>query len=186
MNRKTVLITLLALAVAAAGAFASGKKEEKEYGRGFYGYGPGPGGCPGYAYGQGMGWGWRGGPRGAWGPDQDNQLKFSEDKVTVTGQVYFQRRMHAEVKADGKTYELMVPRFYLSDLEIKEGQEVTVEGYVAAGDEENYMWVTQAVIDGKTYELERGGPGWGRGPGFNGPGPWMHGFGWMHGGPRGW
>ena len=170
MNRKTVLIALLALAVAAGGAFASGKKEEKEYGRGFYG--PGPGGCPGY--GQGMGWAQRGGPRGAWGPDQDDGLKFSEDKLTVTGPLYFQRRMHAEVKADGKVYELMVPRFYLSGLELKEGQEVTVEGYVAAGDEESYMWVTQAVIDGKTYDLERGGRGRMRGPGM------------MRGGPRGW
>jgi hypothetical protein len=178
MNRKTVLIALLALAVAAAGAFASGKKEEREYGRGFYGYGPGPGGCPGY--GPGMGWARRGGPRGAWGPDQDDQLKFSEDKVTVTGPLYFQQRLHPEVKADGKTYELMVPRFYLYDLELKDGQEVTVEGYAAAGDEESYLWVTQAVINGKTYELERG-PRGGRGPGFGGPG-----FGWMHGGPRGW
>ena len=171
MNRKTMLIALLALAVAATGAFASGKKEEKEYGRGFSG--PGPGGCPGY--GSGMGWAQRGGPR--FGPgrsDQDDQLKYSEDKVTVTGPVYFQRRMHAELKADGTTYELMVPRFYLYDLQLKEGQEVTVEGYVAAGDEESYMWVTQAVIDGKTYDLERGGRGWGRG------------FGMMRGGPRGW
>jgi hypothetical protein len=79
--------------------------------------------------------------------------------------------MHAELKADGKEYELMVPRFYLYDLELKEGQQVTVEGYVAQGDEENYMFVTKAVIDGEEYDLERGrGPGWG--PGMMGPRGW--------------
>jgi hypothetical protein len=171
MNRKTIWIALLALAVAAAGAFASGKKEDKNYGPGFYG--PGPGGCPGC--GPARGWQGRGGPRGRqgpWGAGEDFGLKFSEDKVTVTGPVYFQNRMHAELKAGGKDYELMVPRFYLYDLELKEGQQVTVEGYVATGDEESYLWVTKAVIEGKEYDLER--PGRGRGPGM------------MRGGPRGW
>jgi hypothetical protein len=90
----------------------------------------------------------------------------------VSGPVYFQNRMHAELKADGKDYELMVPRFYLYDLDLKEGQQVTVEGYVAQAEDENYMWVTKAVIGGKEYQLERGG----RGPGW--------GYGMM--GPRGW
>ena len=162
MNRKTMLIALLALAVAAAGAFASGKKEEQNYRRGFYG--PGPGG--------GRGWQGRGGPGGAQGPwaDEEYALKFSEDKVTATGPVYFQNRMHAELKADGKDYELMVPRFYLYELELKEGQQVTVEGYVAQGDEESYMWVTKAVIDGKEYDLQRRGRG--RGYGMMGPRGW--------------
>jgi hypothetical protein len=175
MNRKTIGIALLALAVAAAGAFASGKKEDRDYGPGFYG--PGPGGCPGCGYGsgwgmRGRGWQGRGGPRGAWGPwaqDEESGLKFSEDKVSVTGPVYFQNRMHAELKADGKEYELLVPRFYLYELELKEGQQVTVEGYAAQGDDESYLWVSRAVIDGKEYDLERGarGPGWG--PGMMGP-----------------
>ncbi len=169
MNRKTILITLLALVVAAAGAFASGKKEEKEYGPGFYG--PGPGGCPGYGYGPGrgmMGRGWqRGAPRGMmgpWGDADDYGLKFSEEKTTVSGPVYFNNRIHPEMTASGKDYELMVPRFYLSDLELKDGQQVTVEGYVAQREEQNFLWVTKAVIDGKEYNLERGGRG--PGPGF--------------------
>jgi len=178
MNRKTMMIALLALAVAAAGAFASGKKEDKEYGPGFYG--PGPGGCPGFGYGPGrgsMGRGWQGrggfrGMMGPWAQGDENGLKFSEEALTVTGPVYFQNRMHAELKADGKDYELMVPRFYLYDLELKEGQQVTVEGYVAQGEDENYMWVTKAVIDGKEYLLERGGRGPGRGFGMMGPRGW--------------
>jgi hypothetical protein len=177
MNRKTMLIALLVLAVGAAGAFASGKKEDRGYGPGFYG--PGPGGCPGYGYGPGRGWmgrGWnRGGPRGTMGPwadNDDNGLKFSEEKTTVSGPVYFQNRMHAELKADGKDYELMVPRFYLYDLDLKEGQQVTVEGYVAQAEDENYMWVTKAVIDGKEYLLDRGGRGPGRGFGMMGPRGW--------------
>jgi len=176
MNRKTMLITLLALAVAAAGAFASGKKEEKSNGPGFYG--PGPGGCPNFGSGlgrggpgrgrQGRGWQGRGGPRGAWGPGAEHGLKFSEEKLTVSGPVYFQNRMHAELKSGGQDYELMVPRFYLYELELEEGQQVTVEGYVAKGDEESYMWVTKAVIDGQEYDLERRG----RGPGMMGPRGW--------------
>ncbi len=162
MNRKTLWIALLALAVAAAGAFASGKKEEQNYG---------PGGCPGWGYGaQG-----RGGPRGLGGPwaqGEENGLKFSEEKVTVTGPVYFQNRLHAELKADGTDYELMVPRFYLYNVELKEGQPITVEGYVARGDEESYLWVTKAVIDGKEYDLQRRGRGRGWGPGMMGPRGW--------------
>jgi hypothetical protein len=170
MNRKTMLIALLALAVAAAGAFASGKKEDRTDGPGFYG--PGPGGCPGCGYAQGRGGQGRGGPRAPWGPDQEGGLNFSQEKTTVTGPVYFQNRMHAELKAGGKDYELLVPRFYLYDLELKEGQQVSVEGYVAAGEEESYIWVTKAVIDGKEYDLERRGR--------------MRGPGMMRGGPRGW
>jgi len=166
MNRKTMWIALLALAVAAAGAFASGKKEEQNYGRGFYG--PGPGGCPGCGVGAGRGWQGRGGPRVR---DEEYGLKFSEDKLTVTGPVYFQNRMHAELKADGKDYELMVPRFYLYELELEEGQQVTVEGYMAQGEDESYLWVTKAIIDGKEYDLERG-RGRGRGYGMMGPRGW--------------
>jgi hypothetical protein len=178
MNRKMMLAVLLAAVVAATGAFASGKKEDKAPQQGPSFSGPGPYGGPGCGGGwgpgrQGRGPGGRGYgrqmPRGGW--DQDDWLKFSEEKVTVTGPLYFERRMHAEVKADGKTYELMVPRFYLYDLDLKEGQNVTVEGYVAAGEDENYLWVTKAVIDGKEYDLERRG----RGPMM---GPW--------GGRRGW
>jgi hypothetical protein len=173
MNRKMILALILAAVVAATGAFASGNKEDKapQQGPGFYG--PGPGGCPGYGGGRGPGTQGRGfGPgmhRKGW--DQDDWLKFSEEKVTVTGPIYFQKRMHAEVKADGKTYELMVPRFYLYELDLKEGQNVTVEGYAAAGDEESYLWVTKAVIGGKEYDLER-----------NGRGPMMG----PRGGNRGW
>jgi len=159
MNRKILGIALLALMVAAAGAFASGDKETQSDGPGFYG--PGSGWCPGYANGPGRGRGLRGGAsRGPW-QDERFELKFGEDKVTVTGPVYFENRMHAELKAGGKDYELMVPRFYLYDAELKEGQQVTVEGYLAQGDEENYLWVTKAVFDGKEFELERG---FGRGP----------------------
>jgi hypothetical protein len=163
MNRKTLWIALLALAVAAAGAFASGNKEEQTYG---------PGGCPGW--GNGPGAQGRGAPRGPWALGDESGLKFQEEKVTVTGPVYFQNRLHAELKADGQDYELMVPRFYLYDAELKEGQKITVEGFVAKGEEESYLWVTKAVIDGKEYDLQRRGRGRGRGwgPGMMGRRGW--------------
>jgi hypothetical protein len=52
----------------------------------------------------------------------------------------------------------MVPRWAVDDLEVEEGQTVTVEGYVAEntpwGGDGIYLRVTRAVIDGEEYELE--------------------------------
>jgi hypothetical protein len=182
MNRKTMMIVLLALAVAAAGAFASGSKEDQEQlqeqGPGFYG--PGPGGCPGYGPGygpgarrQGRGGPGRGGSRGMMGSGRlGADLEFSEEKVTLSGPVQFQNRIHPEMKAGGRDYQLLVPRFYVYELELKDGQELTVEGYVAQGDEVSYLWVTGAVIDGKQYDLERPGRAPRRGYGMMGPRGW--------------
>lgn len=163
MNRKTVLIVLLALAVAATGAFASGSKEDKAPQEQPGYYGPGPGGC----WGGGPGGGPRGGfGRGGFGPSRGwrmgQGLEFSEEKVSLTGKLYFEKRMHPELKTGAQEYELMVPRHLLYGLDLKEGQEVSVEGFVAAGEDESYLWVTKAVIDGKEYDLERGARmGWG-------------------------
>ncbi len=91
--------------------------------------------------------------------------------------------MHPELKSGGKEYELLVPHYYAYELDLKDGQTVTVEGYTVEGmpccedeaEEEVHIWVTKAVVDGKEYDLEgegfRGGHmGPGMGMGMMGPG----------------
>lgn len=153
MNAKRIIILLLIAGVAAAGVFASGNKEdESDVTR------------PG----------WRRMPRGE-APD------FSEETITVTGELYFENRMHPELKSGSEEYELFVPRFYAYDLDLEDGQTVTVEGYTVEGmpcfedEEEVHIWVTKAIIDGKEYDMEAGGfrgghMGSRRGMGMMGPG----------------
>jgi hypothetical protein len=153
MNAKRIIILLLIAGVAAAGVFASGNKEdESDVTR------------PG----------WRRMPRGE-APD------FSEETITVTGELYFENRMHPELKSGSEEYELLVPRFYAYDLDLEDGQTVTVEGYTVEGmpcfedEEEVHIWVTKAIIDGKEYDMEAGGfrgghMGSRRGMGMMGPG----------------
>ena len=155
MNAKRIIILLLIAGVAAAGVFASGNKEdESDVTR------------PG----------WRRMPRGE-APD------FSEETITVTGELYFENRMHPELKSGSEEYELLVPRFYAYDLNLEDGQTVTVEGYTVEGmpcfeeeeHEEVHIWVTKAIIDGKEYDMEAGGfrgghMGSRRGMGMMGPG----------------
>jgi len=108
---------------------------------------------------------------------------FSEETITVTGELYFENRMHPELKSGSEEYELLVPRFYAYDLDLEDGQTVTVEGYTVEGmpcfeDEEHkevHIWVTKAIIDGKEYDMEAGGfrgghMGSRRGMGMMGPG----------------
>jgi len=166
MNAKKIIVLLLIGGVAAAGAFASGNREDQA---------------------ETVRPDWRGAQR--WDGPQ-----LSEQTITVTGQVYFENRMHPELESSGEEYELLVPRFYLYELDLEEGQTVTVEGYTVEGmpwcaeeeEEELHIWVTRAVIDGEEYELEDGpgtgprwgmtGPGWGPRRGMMGPGRRPYGY----------
>ena len=151
--KKRMLLSLVLIPILLGGvglsAFASGQSEDDtQPGR------PGP-------------WGGRG-----W--DQRPAPTFSEETVTVTGQVYFDNRMHPELKSGAKEYELLVPRYYLYEVDLEDGDTVTVEGYTVTGmpmfeeedGDEVHLWVAKAVIDGKEYDLER--YGYGRGPGRGG------------------
>jgi hypothetical protein len=162
MSAKKIIILLLIAGVAAAGVFASGNREDE----------------PGNVRPD-----WRRMPRG-------EAPEFSEETITVTGQLYFENRMHPELKSGADEYELLVPRFRAYELDLEDGQTVTVEGYAVEGmpcygweDEEHdelHIWVTKAVIDGEEYDLEGGprmdprwgmmGSGWGRHGGMMGPG----------------
>ena len=158
MTAKKIMLVLLIAGIAVAGVFASGKGEDE----------------PQTARPD-----WRRMPR--WdGPE------LSEETITVTGQVYFEDRMHPELESGDEEYELLVPRFYVYELDLQEGQTVTVQGYTLEGmpccedeeEEELHIWVTKAVIDGVEYELEDG-PRWGMmGPrgGMMGPGRRPYGY----------
>jgi hypothetical protein len=153
MNAKKIIVALLIAGVAATGAFASGNKEEQtERVR------PDE---------QRM-------PRG----EAPEAPELSEETITVTGQLYFENRIHPELESGGETYELLVPRPYIYELNLEEGQTVTVEGYTVEGmpcrgdgeDQELHIWVTKAVIDGQEYDLKGGprmDPRWGMGPGMH-------------------
>jgi hypothetical protein len=67
--------------------------------------------------------------------------------------------------ADGKEYYVMVPPWAVDDVELTDGQEITVEGFVHQGygrfaaPGSNVIAVTKAVIDGTEYEVDRQGFG---------------------------
>ena len=146
MNAKKITILLLIAGIAAAGAFASADKEDEA---------------------ENVRPDWRRMPRA-------EAPQFSEETITVTGQLYFENRMHPELISGADEYELLVPRFHAYELDLEDGQTVTVEGYAVEGmpccqgeeeHDEMHIWVTKAVIDGEEYDLEGGPrmkPRWGK------------------------
>jgi hypothetical protein len=118
-----------------------------------------------------------------WGRPRGDAPELPEETITATGKVYFENRMHPELKSGNREYELLVPRFYAYELDLEEGQTITVEGYTAESmpccegeeEEELHIWVTKAIIDGEEYDLADGprwgmmGPGWGHRGGMMGP-----------------
>jgi hypothetical protein len=123
----------------------------------------------------------------------------SGQKLVLTGSVSFQNLIHPTLKTGDKVYELMVPRYLVYQADLKEGAQVTVEGYQVVGrspweqgDDGNIdVFVTKATINGKEYDLSQfRGPmagGYGRGRGMMGG--WGSGYGrgyGMMGGRGGW
>lgn len=120
------------------------------------------------------------------------------EKVTVTGKVFLQNRAHPELTSGSQQYLLLVPRRLTWGLEVKEGEQVTVEGYKTtaprwgASPDAVYLQVTGATIQGRQYDLADylGGPrgafgGPGQGFGRGGRGPMMGGRGTAQGFGRG-
>ena len=113
-----------------------------------------------------------------YGPRWQSRSSGLGEKLEVTGELYFENRVHPELKSGDQEYELMVPRFYTFGVDLKEGQTITVEGYQVEGpyctmeeeEDEIHLWVSKAVIDGKEYDLD--GMGFGK---MGRPGPFMRG-----------
>ena len=122
---------------------------------------------------------------------------LSKEELTVSGKVYFENRMHPELKTADQEYELLVPRYLAYQIDLEDGEEIEVSGYRALdmpcyGEEEEdevHLWVTRATIRGEEYDLEDEQYG-GRGMmsrGNYGPRGGMMGRGFMGGrGMSGW
>ena len=104
------------------------------------------------------------------------------EKLTLTGTLALDGLWHPVLKSGGKEYVLMVPRYLTANLDVKEGEQVSVEGYTVTGaprgveEGDIALFVTKATIKGKEYDLSqsrgpmmggaRGGRNWG--PGMRG------------------
>ena len=131
------------------------------------------------------------------GQKEDSQQygPYQGDKLVLKGTVNLQY-FPPVLKSGDKQYVLMVPPYLVNRSGVKDGAQVTVQGYqmrtspfVAAGADKTFirLIVTQATIDGKDYDLSRygGGPGYGMMGRGGGPG-YGHGPGMMGGrGPNG-
>ncbi|MCX7040353.1 MAG: hypothetical protein NT005_14615, partial [Spirochaetes bacterium] len=93
----------------------------------------------------------------------------TSEKLSLTGTLSLEGNFHPVLKAGDKEYELLVPRYLTWNLDVKEGEKVSVEGYVVQGmpwrtsgdDGDVDLMVTKATIKGKEYDLSqyRGGMG---------------------------
>ncbi len=110
-------------------------------------------------------------------------------KITLKGAVTFENLIHPTLKSGDKVYELLVPRYLAYQAGLKDGAEISIEGYLVkdvpymaryADARDNEVFVTKATINGKDSDVSalRGGMmgGYGRGgrmmdgwgPGFRG------------------
>lgn len=139
---------------------------------------------------------------GAARAQSDQQVSVANELTTVTGQINFVNLIHPVIKSGGTEYEMIVPRIDVYRAGVKEGQTITVKGYVVKGlprgpyfdgsanaDTTPMLLVSSATINGKSYDLSQ----WAdhfklalKYRGEYGPGPGYRGYGPMMGyGPRG-
>lgn len=125
-----------------------------------------------------------------------NNPAAQPEQLEISGTVEFtagHTRLHS---ADGEVYELMYPMFLAEDMQIENGQSISVEGFLIprtrwSGDEdEQYLRLEKVTINGQEYDLGAGGYAWGQrnhGPGMMGGTAYGRGPGMMGGGraPRG-
>lgn len=194
---KKLTIALVLISLAGMALFAEGSQEENtwEPGLGYMGRGYtaqenwGPGYSPmgrGYAYPNQdfRGWGpmpMRGGytyanqrnmgPAGMWFTNPD----FEIENLTLTGIIDLSDVNVPKLTVGENTYELMVPYRLDYDIDIKDGDEITISGFEvpayrrSADSELTYLMVTGATFNGTEYDLymiNDGPMGYGRGPGM--------------------
>ncbi len=86
-----------------------------------------------------------------------NYTLNKENEISVTGTIALNEDIHPVLKADGKEYELMVPRFLVYNSGLKDGDRISVTGYkltTQTDSNEIELFVTKATINGKTYEID--------------------------------
>ena len=95
------------------------------------------------------------------------------EPVKIAGKVTVPDKGWATITDGGKTYSLLYPRYGTTATLVKDGDQVTLTGYVVPGPRWSdgktlFLRVTELVTGGKTYVF----PGAGRGPrGGRGTGP---------------
>lgn len=88
-----------------------------------------------------------------------SQAVVSENITTLTGTVNLVENGHMELTVGNEKYELVYPYRLQESINIKEGQEITVDGYLAKNlryendAETKNLILHSATIDGKTYNL---------------------------------
>jgi len=99
---------------------------------------------------------------------------FSPETVELTGTISLNADGFPVLRSGGEEYVLMYPYFLDDDLEIQEGDEISVEGFLAPhprraeDDDATYVRVTKAIIDGEEYEIPHGPRSNSRGSGRRG------------------
>ena len=84
---------------------------------------------------------------------------ISEDITKVTGTLKLIANGHSELVADGETYELLYPYRLSYNAGLKDGMEITVEGFEAENirfdndEATKNLMVQSATIDGRTYNI---------------------------------
>jgi hypothetical protein len=96
------------------------------------------------------------------------------EQLEISGTVEFtagHTRLHS---AEGEVYELMYPMFLAEDLQVENGQTISVEGFLIPGtrwssdEDEQYLRLEKVTVNGQEYELGTGG--YARGQRHRGPG----------------
>lgn len=88
------------------------------------------------------------------------QKYFEDDEViSITGKVVLENGEQATITVKGETYTLMAPWHELEELELKNGQTITVNGYEKTArfqwdGKEKMLHVTSITIDGKVTEFD--------------------------------
>lgn len=103
---------------------------------------------------------------------------YSSEKVSVSGTVEL-TAAGVELKAhDGQEYSLMYPRFLADGVEVKDGDSISVEGYLVPGprweadENENHLRLETVTLNGEEYNLASAhGPRGGYGHKSGGYGP---------------
>ncbi|MBN1411350.1 MAG: hypothetical protein JW969_10945 [Spirochaetales bacterium] len=93
----------------------------------------------------------------------------NKSKTTLSGEVYFDNKLFPELKTQGKTVKLILPRRLLSSIEIAEGTPVNAEGYLLKQGEDrlppnstgDFLFLTKATVNGKEYDIEKLRDEWG-------------------------
>ena len=84
---------------------------------------------------------------------------YNGEKLSIEGTVKLTASGVKLNATDGKDYTLMYPRFLAESVQVKDGDSVTVEGFLVPGprwdpdEDTNYLRVEMATIDGKEYDL---------------------------------